>query len=88
MKITLYSVPEDRNGKLIKKFLQKNNIPFKEIITNKITLLESIARTKLQNQISLLKITYGSGINVIIGFNELALNQLIEHIEKYKLKFY
>jgi len=84
MKIELYLVPKDKEGKLLKKFLEINRISFKEIIINDINILENVARTKLSRKKSLLKITYNSGIGVITGFNEYALNQLLEHIKKYK----
>jgi len=54
MKIELYSVGEE-GGKLIKRFLEDNKLPFKEIICNKMNMLEKIAQTKLQRKVSLLK---------------------------------
>ena len=86
MKIELYLVPNDEGGRLIKELLEKNKLSFKEVITNDLDILEKIARTKLQRKVSLLKIKYSSGISVIVGFNELALKQLLEHIKKYKPK--
>jgi len=84
MKIELYLVPEDIHGKAIRIFLDKNNLPYKEIITNDLSLLNKIAQTSLTEKISLLKVTHSHSIHVHIGFNEHSLNQLIEHIKKYK----
>ncbi len=77
MKIELYLVPEDKEGGLLKNFLERNKIPYKEIVTNEINILEKIAQTKLQRKVSLLKIKYSSGIGVIIGYNPIALKQLL-----------
>ncbi|OGJ21668.1 hypothetical protein A3K73_01365 [Candidatus Pacearchaeota archaeon RBG_13_36_9] len=84
MKITLYLVPEDNEGKLIKEFLQKNKIPFKEILTNDLALLQKIACAPIQERISLLEIKKSHSIHVITGFIKHDLTQLVEHIEKYK----
>ena len=86
MKIELYLVPEDIHGKALKLFLNNNNLKFIEIIIEDINLLSSIAQTKLSNKISLLRIKYSSSIPVIVGFNEIALNQILEHIKKYNPK--
>ena len=83
MKITLYLVPEDKKGKLIKEFLQENKIPFEEISTNNLALLQKIACAPIQNKISLLEIKKSHSIHIITGFIEHDLNQLVEHIEKY-----
>ena len=85
MKIELYMVPEDEKGRLIKEFLIKNNLPFKEIITDDINLLNKARQARLNIKKSLLKVTYSHSIH-IIGYNEFDLNQLLEHIEKYKPK--
>ncbi len=78
MKIELYLVPNDENGRLIKKFLINNNLLFKEIIYNKVDSL---------NKISKLRIIRNHAIIVCTGFNEFFLNQeIIEHIKKYKCK--
>ena len=87
MRIELYLVPEDIHGKAIKIFLEKNNLLYKEIITNDLSLLNKIAQTNLTEKISLLKVTYSHSIHVHIGFNEHNLNQLLEHIKKYNIKF-
>lgn len=84
MKITLYLVPEDNEGKLIKEFLQKNNIFFKEILTNDIQTLQKVAHFPIQRKVSLLDVRYSSSIGVITGFIERDLEQLVEHIKKYK----
>ncbi len=86
MKIELFRVPNDVEGEKLKEFLLKNNLPFKEIATDNIMVLNKVVQYSLNRKISLLKITYSSAINVIHGFNELALNQLIEHIKKYNPK--
>ena len=71
MRIELFCVDGEEDGKKIKEFLMYNNLPFKEYkTTNK----------------SSLKITYSHAIHIIDGFNELALNQLLGHITKYKPK--
>ncbi len=43
MKIELYLVPDDENGKLIKDFLIKNNLKFYEIICNETNSLNKIS---------------------------------------------
>jgi len=75
MRIELYAIPNCIHGEAIKIFLNKNNLPFKEI--------------KIDNsykEVSFLKITYNHSIHLINGFNEFLLKQMIEHIEKYKCK--
>ena len=86
MKIELYLVSEDIHGKAIKKFLEVYKIPFKEIITNEIDMLSKIAQMRLQKKISLLQVKYSHSIHVMVGFIEHDLNQLLEHIKKYKPK--
>lgn len=86
MKIELYLVPNDIHGKAIKLFLNKNKLPHKEIITENLEVLRKAAQYNLNEKISLLKVTYSSGIHAIIGFNKRNLNQLLEHIKKYKSK--
>ncbi len=85
MKIEFYNVG-DEEGKKIKEFLTKNNLPFNEIITDDVNLLDKVRQARISTKVSLLRIFYSSSIHIIGGYNELALNQLIEHIEKYKLK--
>ena len=77
MEIELYFVPEDKEGRLLKGFLKRNKIPYKEIITNEINILEKVARTKLRKKVSILKIRYSSSIGVVIGYNPMALKQLL-----------
>lgn len=84
MILELYSVPGDENGRMIKRFLEKNNLLFKEIVTNDIRMLRRVAQENLQERISLLKVRYRHAIQVMVGFNQHMLNQLIEHIERYK----
>lgn len=87
MKIIFYSVPEDEEGRLMKNFLEKNNLPFKEVVSNEISILEEVCKMKLPKPISLIKIIRSHSIGVIVGFDPLALNQLVEHIKKYNPKF-
>ena len=86
MKIELYSVSNDKNAELIKEFLIRNNLKFHETITDDINLLSKIAQARLLEKISLLKIRFRSAIHVHTGFNEIGLNQLLEHIKKYNPK--
>lgn len=86
MKIELYRVPNDIGGEKIKEFLIRKRISFKEIITDNISVLNKVAQRSVGGKFSLLKVTYSSAIGIIDGFNEIALNQLIEHIKKYNLK--
>ena len=86
MKIELYSIPNDIHAKAIKLFLNNHRLKFTEILTDDIRLLESVTRRKLPEKISILKITKNHGIEVIEGFSEHFLNQLVEHIEKYNPK--
>lgn len=86
MKIELYLVPEDKEGILLKRFLERNKLPFKEIITDDINLLRKVMRGILINKISLLRIKYSHSIHVIVGFAPLELKQLIDHIKEYKPK--
>ena len=83
MKIELYLVPDDKKGILLKKFLERNNLYYKEIITNDINLLRKVLQGAPADRISLLRVRMSSSIHVIRGFNPLALKQLLEHIEKY-----
>jgi arsenate reductase-like glutaredoxin family protein len=86
MKLTLYSLPNCEEALKIKNFLQNNNINFNEIILyNKEKKAELRKLTRFDKQ-PLLKIVKSHSINVIKGFNEILLNQLIEHIQKYKPK--
>ncbi len=87
MKIELYSVPGDEEAKRIKDFLVKHNLPFKETTTEDVAVFNKIHQMQLNTKTALLKVVYSSAISVITGFNELALNQLIEHIKKYNPKF-
>ena len=84
MKIELYLVPEDKEGKLLKNFLNRNNLPFNEIITNDINILRKVVQGFPVSKISLLRIRYSSSIHVIQEFDPFALKDLLEHIKKYK----
>ena len=84
MKIELYLVPEDKEGKLLKNFLNRNNLPFNEIITDDINILRKVVQGFPVSKISLLRIRYSSSIHVIQGFDPFALKDLLEHIKKYK----
>ncbi len=86
MKIELFSVPEDKNSELIKEFFNKNNIKFNEIITADIKVLRNVVQGYLPNKISLIRIKKNHNIQVIDGYNEHLLNQLLEHINKYNPK--
>ncbi len=86
MRIELYYVDGDTEGRLIEDFLKNNEIAFNKIITSDINLLQKICQLKLKDKVSLLKITRSHSINVIIGFNEFELNSLLEHIRKYNPK--
>jgi len=84
MKIELYLVPNDKEGVLLKKFLERNKLPHKEIITKDINLLRKATQSKWRETlISLLKIRSSSSIHIIEGFNPFDLKQLLEHIKKY-----
>lgn len=83
MKLTLYSL-QDIHAEAIKVFLTKNNLQFEEVIVDnngKIAELKNV----YQNRVSVLKITKSNSLSVINGFNEHALNQVLEHINKYNL---
>jgi hypothetical protein len=86
MKIKLYFIPKDKEGEKIEKFLQDNNLLFKKIITNDLNTLQKGAHFPIQRKISLLEIRYSHQAQIIIGFIERDLNQLLEHIKKYNLK--
>ncbi|MFH1585420.1 MAG: hypothetical protein ABIB79_01495 [archaeon] len=86
MKIELYSVPGDKNGELLKKFLERNKLQYKEIITEDINVLRKVVQGFPCSKISLLRIRYSSSIHVIMGFDPWPLKQFLEHIEKYKPK--
>ncbi len=76
MKLELYAI-DDIHAQAIRLFLNKNNLPFKEINLN----LGNYKRDS-----SYLKITKNHSITIINGFNELMLNDLIKHINKYSPK--
>ena len=84
MKIELFSVPNDKGRELIKDFLNKYNIKYHEIITDDINLLENVANGKLLKPLSLIRVKYSHSIHVADGYNKHFLNQLLEHIDKYK----
>ena len=86
MRIELYSTPEDEEAKKIKDFLVKHHLPFQEILTNDISVFNKVHQMPLNTKTASLKVVYSSAIGVITGFNEFALNQLIEHIKKYNPK--
>ena len=86
MIIELFSAPEDKNAELIKEFLNKNNLKFHEIITDDINLLSSVANSPLLKPITLIRVKFAHNIQVIDGYNEHFLNQLLEHINKYNSK--
>ena len=86
MKLTLY-LANDEEGAKIKEFLNANNLIFEEKILNNESKQElmKISRWSLYDK-SMLKIVKSHSIYFIMGFQEHSLNQLIEHIEKYKPK--
>lgn len=86
MKLELYSIPNNSDSEKIKDFLVKNNIHFKEIIIDNEKSRIELKKLTRQNNISCLKITKSHGIEVIAGFLEFPLQQLIEHIKKYNPK--
>jgi len=86
MKLTLYSLPNCEEALKIKNFLQNNNINFNEIILDNKEKKAELRKLAWFDKQPLLKIVKGHSINVIEGFNEFLLNQLIEHIKKYNPK--
>lgn len=82
MRIELYNT-EDEEGIKIKEFLVDNNIPFNEIITNNINLLNEVHQARLNFKKSILKITKSHSINIINGYLKWDLCRLLEHIKKY-----
>jgi len=80
MKIELFLVPNDEEGNNLKGFLIKNNLTFHEIITDDLILLNQIAQSRLLRKVSLLKVKFSHSIHVITGYQEHALNQLLQHI--------
>ena len=84
MRITIYNA-NDEDGVKIKKFLQENDILFREVNTNDLNLLQKIAHAPLKNKTSLLEIRNGY-VKIITGYLEWDLNQLLEHIKKYNPK--
>jgi len=88
MKLTLYSIPNNQESARIKEFLDKNNLPFSEIIIDSNEKLIEAKKAKQFDTInnSFLKINNPHSIHIINGYNESALFQLIKHINKYKPK--
>lgn len=86
MKLELYLVPEDKEGILLKNFLEENKLAHRIIIIKEINELRKVIQFPTDEMISLLKITKNHSISIITGYNELLLNQLLEHIKKYKPK--
>ena len=85
MKIELFTIPGCIHAEAIKIFLRKNNLPFKEIIVNN-QHKEEFKKLNPIDNISTVKVTKSYSIGVCAGFNEFFLNQLVEHINKYKPK--
>ena len=86
MNIELFLVPGDEQGNLIKSFLNKNSLKFDEIITEDLELLSKVTQRRLTRAISMIRIKRSHSIQVMEGYNEFVLNQLLEHISKYKPK--
>lgn len=85
MKIILYSIPNDIHAQAFKIFLNKNNLPFKEIIVNNENTKTELIKLSRQEEISALKVTFSHSIHVYTGFDEQSLNlNILEHIKKYK----
>ncbi len=86
MKLELYALPNCEEASKIKDFLNKNNLPFKEIITENPIKDSKIPKNPFfqEKEHSLLKITRNHGISVISDYNEFHLNmEILEHIKKY-----
>ena len=83
MKIELYLIPGDKNGILLKRFLDRNNLFHKEVVTDDINVLRKVFQGFPCDKRSILRIRMSSSINIINGFDPLALKQLLEHIKKY-----
>ena len=79
-------MPNDENAKLIKGFLIKNKLLFSEIETNDINVLKDVCQGFCFRLESLVRVKYSHNINIIRGFDEYNLNQLLEHIKKYNPK--
>ncbi len=86
MKIILYSIQGCIHAEAIKIFLEKNNLPYKEIQINSQNINE-LKKLSFQDKISILKVIKSSCIEVFTGFDEHNLNlNIIEHIKKYNPK--
>jgi len=88
MKIELYTVPGCIQADRIRSFLQKNNLPFNEIVVDNEQKYSEFRKLAWRyDRVSALKITYAHHIQVMYGFDEWGLMQLLEHIKKYNPKF-
>ena len=87
MKLELYSLNNDIHSQKIKEFLIKNNIKLmiKDLNNNR-EEIKKLSDYLADSKESLLKITKSHSISIINGYNELSLNQLLEHIKKYSPK--
>lgn len=86
MKIKLYSL-NDEHSKKIEEFLISNNFPYEKKDFNEFKEeLRKIAHYLINSKESLLKITRSSCIEIIHGYNQIALTQLLDHIKKYSPK--
>lgn len=86
MKLELYSLPNRQEAVKIKEFLEKNNLPFKEIITNTPLKDSKIPKNPfyMEKEHTFLKIIRNHGVIVISNYDEFRLNQeILEHIKKY-----
>ncbi len=86
MIIELFNFVGDGQGQLIKEFLIKNNLKYHEIITDDLNLLSSVANSKLLKPLTLIRVKFSHSIQVADGYNEHFLNQLLDHINKYRSK--
>ena len=69
MKLILYSLPECIHAKAMKIFLERNNLPYKEIKINNQNINE-LKKISFQDKVSALKVIKSSSISVITGFDE------------------
>ncbi|MBS3092171.1 hypothetical protein J4466_02010 [Candidatus Pacearchaeota archaeon] len=86
MKLELYSTPNCEEAEKFKEFLIKNNLPFREIITNTPIKDSKIPKNPFfhEKEHTLLKITYSSSIHALKWYDEFQLNQsILEHIKIY-----
>ena len=86
MKLKLFTIPNCVEAEKIRKFLIESNLTFEEAVVNNDAYqeLDGIAKYLKYSKESFLIVRHSHSIHGIHGFNEFALNQLLEHIKKYK----